>query len=828
MKIKSKSSFICLSLLVMRNNNIRKDDVRNGDVKQIIKDICRDIDIELVISMMSLQKCFKHLKGIYIIEEEGIYTAIDDKMFDIIAAAIAPYIMQCLIKYADIAFIANRMQLLSLGRSSLPFAVYIQPDMERNYRKRQYKEATSAKYWEVFGSIQSENQTYRQLFLSFLNEQDTCREITYVPDDHGRTPLFVSSHLGYVYFAEYFIIKCPRHINNKEEQGRSPFYVACQNGHIPKVRYFMKFYYDINAETANKTTALSATCLNGNNETNSLHKTKNGWSVLHVACWMGHTKLVKLLTDVGINVNDTTNNGNTPLCAACENGHYDTVKFLLDLKDQRLNRCVDTTIKDEDEWSVLHVACLKGHTKLVKLLTDVGINVNDTTNNGTTPLCAACENGHYDTVKFLLDLKEQTLNRCVDTTIKDNQGWSVLHIACFMGHTEVIKLFTDFGLNVNDTKNNSTTPLCAACKNGHYDTVKFLLDLNCQALNRCLDTTTTKRNGWSALHTACSNGSVNIVNLLVEIGLSTNARTTYGILPFYLVCENGQYNTVKFLLDLKDQTLNRCVDTTIKDGTGLSVIQVACLKGHTEVVKLLMEVGMNVNDTTNKSYTPLHLACQRGHYDTVNVLLNLNGQSLNSCVDTKMKDKDGWSVLHTACYYGQHKIVKLMIEIGMNVNDTTNTGCSPLYLSCQNGNYDTVKFLLDLNGQTLNSCVYTTRKNERGWSVLHAACSNGNKQVVELLIDVDLNVNVTSNKGFTPLYLACRSGHHDIVKYLLDLKDQTLNSPVDTTTRDENGWSVLHTACNYGRHKIVKLLIDDGVNVNDTTTQGCTPLFRLL
>lgn len=138
------------------------------------------------------------------------------------------------------------------------------------------------------------------------------------------------------------------------------------------------------------------------------------------------------------------------------------------------------------------------------------------------------------------------------------------------------------------------------------------------------------------MHTACSNGNLNIVKLLVEIGLSTNARTKNDCIPLYLACEKGQYNTVKFLSDLKELTLNACVDTTIQDENGWSVMRVACLKGHTEVVKVLIEVGMN----SNKSYTPLYLACQKGHYDTVNLLLNLNGQSLNSCVDTTMKDEE--------------------------------------------------------------------------------------------------------------------------------------------------------------------------------------------
>lgn len=174
---------------------------------------------------------------------------------------------------------------------------------------------------------------------------------------------------------------------------------------------------------------------------------------------IGQTEVVKLLTDFGINVNDTTNNVLTPLYLACKNGHHDTVKFLLDLKDQSFKSCVDTTIKDNNGWSVLHEACLKGHTEVVELLIYFGSNVNDTTNNGNTPLCAACENGHYDTVKFLLGLKDQTLNRCVDTTIKHENGWSVLHVACLIGHTEVVKLLADVGINVNDTTNNGRKPL---------------------------------------------------------------------------------------------------------------------------------------------------------------------------------------------------------------------------------------------------------------------------------------------------------------------------------------------------------------------------------
>lgn len=101
---------------------------------------------------------------------------------------------------------------------------------------------------------------------------------------------------------------------------------------------------------------------------------------------------------------------------------------------------VDSKIKRPDGCSAVHAACLGGHTELVKVLLDDGLNVNDTTNMGSTW-------DQLDTVKFLLNLNNETLNNHVDTTIKKNQRKSAFHAANSNEHTQILKLLTDVGIN---------------------------------------------------------------------------------------------------------------------------------------------------------------------------------------------------------------------------------------------------------------------------------------------------------------------------------------------------------------------------------------------
>ncbi|VDI56057.1 26S proteasome non-ATPase regulatory subunit 10 [Mytilus galloprovincialis] len=848
MKKRSEASFLCISLLVLSNNKFRKDELRCKDVQQLVEDICWDSKIESV-SIVAILNSFERLKGAYIIESDDIYKAIHDKMFDIISAAIAPSIMKCLIEHVDIAFLANRTHFSSLSQNSVPFVIPIPHEFESLYLKRQIKEAMKGKYWEVFGSTHTENEAYRKQLLLCLKEQDTCQQISYVSVEDGNTPLYVSSHLGYVDFVEYFIVKSPNQIEFKDKEGRSSFYVACEKGHIAVVRCLMKYNQDINSENLDKTSALSATCLNGHTEvakllldnkadinfTNKFNQDTLyfaclngnvklvklllfgdyevditnidtfGQTALHAACQNGHTETVKTLIVFGMDVNQKNEICKTPLYLACEHGCYDTVKLIIGyISSKQISKKITVAgvlnhLHSIPSFTVLHAACYNGHTEVVNLLIDVGMNINDPSNHGSSALVLACKGGHYDTVKYLLALNIKPLKSGVETTIKNDGGRSALHKN---GHIEVVKSLIAFGINLNDTKNRGATQLPEACQCGHYDPLQFVLDLNGQSFNRCVDNTIKNKDGRSALHAACFDGHVEIVKLLIDVGMNVNFTSKSGFTPLSQACWEGHYKIVKFLLELNSKTLNGRVDTTKRDSDGWSPLHGACFRGHAEVVKLLINVGMNVNDTTNTGYTPLYLACQEGHNDIVKYLIDLNGQILDSRVDTTKKRKNGCSALHIACINGHKDVVKLLLDVGMNPNDTSNAGTTPLYQASRNGHYEIVKYLLDLNGQTVNSCVDITMKDKDGWSVLHAACSNGHAEILMLLIDVGMHINERDHSEKTAVHLACINGHADVMKIL---KDNCAELQAHDSDR--------HTPFMYAKEKgysdIMKLLIEE-------------------
>ncbi|KAL8590034.1 hypothetical protein ACOMHN_007059 [Nucella lapillus] len=144
------------------------------------------------------------------------------------------------------------------------------------------------------------------------------------------------------------------------------------------------------------------------------------------------------------------------------------------------------------------------------------------------------------------------------------------------------------------------------------------------------------------------------------------------------------------------------------------------------------------------------------------------------------RDNRGYTALHMAAYYGQGKLIDLLIQSGAVVDATDYLGLTPLHLACQRGYQNVMLLLLHFGADVM------ARDNE-GNTALYHCCVNGHEDCVKGLVFYDgsvrkLQVNATNEMGDTALHLAAKL--KTIVKTLIEnganatIKNRKLQSPV--------------------------------------------------
>lgn len=98
----------------------------------------------------------------------------------------------------------------------------------------------------------------------------------------------------------------------------------------------------------------------------------------------------------------------------------------------------------------------------------------------------------------------------------------------------------------------------------------------------------------------------------------------------------------------------------------------ACSSGFTEIVRLLLDNGVNI-DPTIMGWTPLHYACgsSKSNAEIVRCLIKAG-------CDVNAKDVDGQTALHRACNIGHPEMVRLLLAAGADVETENDFGVTPL------------------------------------------------------------------------------------------------------------------------------------------------------
>lgn len=253
-----------------------------------------------------------------------------------------------------------------------------------------------------------------------------------------------------------------------------------------------------------------------------------------------------------------------------------------------------------------------------------------------------------------------------------------------------------------------------------------------------------------------------------------------------------------------------------------SLLLVACLKGHIDVAKVLINLGFDKDYQDNFERTPLQMACLHGHIDVVKFLLLCN-------CDVNLCNSDGETALHHACFWGYTDIVDIFLQTFRN--DTAdcfkpdynmrNTNMkTPLFLACEKGHLDIVECFATLESTspipvTNPFDINITDQYER--TMLHVACKNEYSGIVAILLEKNFVVNEYDTKGRTALFYACKKGYTEIVSLLM-----TKDICVDV--QDNLGQTPLHIACDRHHDNIVLILLECKCRLNIEDKNGKIPL----
>ncbi len=352
---------------------------------------------------------------------------------------------------------------------------------------------------------------------------------------NGRTPLVWAYDCDHLEVVEFLLEKGAK-IDVIDEDGISSLLAeAFEEGQWEKVMVLVRCCEVVSNE---KSTALHYAAADGNialveylvglNTLDLEAQSIVGVTPLSCAVWFGHIEVVKFLLEKGASVHVKEQSENSPFLMAAREGQLEVVKVLAQYCDVRVVVC-------NEKLTALHYAARYGHLQLVKYL--VGLNKFDLETqsiNGRTPLVWACDGGHIEVVKFLLE-KDAKID------VRDQDGISPLLRAAGKGQLEMVKVLEKYCDVRLEVCNEKLTALHYAACNGHLGVVEYLVGLN----NFNLEAQDI--DGLTPLSWAARQGHLHIVKSLHRAGAAIIQKTADGKTALQLAAENGKNEIVEYI-----------------------------------------------------------------------------------------------------------------------------------------------------------------------------------------------------------------------------------------------------------------------------------------
>jgi ankyrin repeat protein len=365
-------------------------------------------------------------------------------------------------------------------------------------------------------------------------------------------------------------------------------------------------------------------------------------------------------------------------------------------------------------------------------------NHRDRTTNGPDAKLANLE--IYDAIKEkhlvkLIDLHQNkkhrpNFNEPFGPEVRDDNNWGVypLHLACKFGHLEIVR----FLLNINCDVNAKTTflhrsPLNYTVRKGHMACFQVILDAGASIDDR--DVT-----GNTCCHYAATNGHCRMIDILIGRGANVDIRDVRFKTPLMKAIVHGY-------LDVVNKFIKAGCQVDAQNTEGDTALHIAVRLGEIKILDRVLKTGTDADPINRSGYTPLMDAIIYGQTEAACMLIEA-GCDLN-----KQEPKGGNTVLHMAAIRGNDVMVKILMEAGCRQDIFNNDGESAAYYPVYRNEVDMVKILAKCNYDLDIPAISKTGFEVPEISLYQIAVERNHWEICWLLREVNCGYSFTPPSG---------------------------------------------------------------------------------
>lgn len=556
-----------------------------------------------------------------------------------------------------------------------------------------------------------------------------------------------------------------------------------------------------------------------------------GVTPVHLACYMGNYKMVKLLVDNGADTalcDDLGRNCYHFLASINYDGMMGNLTGQYKTVKQRLNivPLLSGDINAKDKQGITPLTQLLSNNNknmqktLIKAYIDKGADITAVDEHGNNALINAVINNSISSSMMLM-MNKELIN------LQNSDGDTPLHIAAREENFEIAYALINMGADTGIVNNNGETA-ADIIEDGYNDILKKRI-----STKRMIPLKEQLR----VIQQACfSINEENSDNLL--FALECAKRLLKEI-------DEDDDEELSYILEIIECTLREDEECSILDvisqagfdfnmpisrwGT-MTNIRDFCMSDNLGIkaIRKLNELGVDLESVYLKGRTPANIVAAISERD-----IFFKEESETYCKDAvayfntesfELLNDEGLSAMHLAAKNNHCAMLQAMAEKGADINITADApaeiGITPLHEACIQGNVKMIELLMKLGADD-------TIKNNKGETPAHMAVQKKifHKEIksdvrVKMLEALDA-VDIPEDDGKTPLLLAQLQDYGTAV----DVTNALLDREVDINHTDNNGnTALLLHADRHCNKDIIKALIRAGADINAKNKNGDTAL----